>query len=124
MPKANVTFEIGKTTVTMEIGAETQGGLFKAIGDIQEIAHRAKKCDNCGESAVKFNVRVVAPNSEKGTRGGTFYELRCLNCGASLPIHQRKPENGGGFYLKYDEKFQRYGGGAGVNSSGEESVPF
>jgi len=98
---------MGATTVTMEAEGRSFGETLDSVGLLQEIAAR-NTCDECGSTSIKFSVRKVAPNTETGKKGGTFHELRCAICGASILIHQRKPENGGGFYLKWNEKFVKF----------------
>jgi len=63
----------------------------------------------CGSERIFLN--------HKSPKGNEYYGLKCKDCGAELNFHQRKE---GGFYLKHEDKFQRYQGG-GESSERSES---
>ena len=64
-----------------EVEGEGQKEIFKEIASIQEIFGETK-CGMCGSENIKFVVRVVEDNE--------YYELRCMDCGATLAFGQHK----------------------------------
>jgi hypothetical protein len=77
-----------------EVEGEGQKEIFKEIASIQEIFGETK-CGMCGSENIKFVVRVVEDNE--------YYELRCMDCGATLAFGQHK-KGGTLFPKRKDEK--------------------
>ena len=77
-----------------EVEGEGQKEIFKEIASIQEIFGETK-CGMCGYENIKFVVRVVEDNE--------YYELRCMDCGATLAFGQHK-KGGTLFPKRKDEK--------------------
>lgn len=77
-----------------EVEGEGQKDIFKEIASIQEIFGETK-CGMCGSENIKFVVRVVEDNE--------YYELRCMDCGATLAFGQHK-KGGTLFPKRKDEK--------------------
>ena len=77
-----------------EVEGEGQKEIFKEIASIQEIFGETK-CGMCGSENIKFVVRVVEDNE--------YYELRCMDCGATLAFGQHK-KGGTIFPKRKDEK--------------------
>ena len=105
--KGTVSFNMGRTVIELEVGGETLQAVMKNVSLIQEIASR-DTCDACSKKNIRLSVRTAKP--KEGKPGGTYYELRCGDCGATLQIHEKKAENGGGMYIKWDEKFAKFTG--------------
>ena len=77
-----------------EVEGEGQKEIFKEIASIHEIFGETK-CGMCGSENIKFVVRVVEDNE--------YYELRCMDCGATLAFGQHK-KGGTLFPKRKDEK--------------------
>ena len=77
-----------------EVEGEGQKEIFKEIASIQEIFGETA-CGMCGSENIKFVVRVVEDNE--------YYELRCMDCGATLAFGQHK-QGGTLFPKRKDEK--------------------
>ena len=67
--------------ISFEIESEGQKELFKELATVQEIFGESK-CGVCGSENIKFVVRTVEDNE--------YYELRCMDCGATLSFGQHK----------------------------------
>jgi hypothetical protein len=67
--------------LTVEVDADNQKELFKAMSAAQELVGEAK-CGACGSENLRFVVRHV--------EGNDYYELRCADCGAVLQFGQHK----------------------------------
>lgn len=67
--------------LSFEIEAEGQKEIFKELSSLQEIFGE-ENCDLCKSENLKFSVRNVDSND--------YYELRCLDCGATLSFGQHK----------------------------------
>ena len=69
---------------------ELQGGsvkdTFECIAEIQEIFEADETCGCCNSSHICFNVR--------DTPKGSYYELRCQDCGAQMGFGQKKDMKG------------------------------
>tara|TARA_Y100001972_G_C7468702_1_gene238804 strand:- start:52 stop:384 length:333 start_codon:yes stop_codon:yes gene_type:complete len=64
-----------------ELEGAGQKEIFKELATVQEIFSE-KKCGVCGSENIKFVVRNV--------EGNDYYELRCMDCGATLAFGQHK----------------------------------
>lgn len=53
---------------------------------------------------------------QKSPKGNDYYGLKCKACGSEFTFHQRKE---GGFYIRYDDVWTKYGESQG---SQEETV--
>ena len=80
-----------------EVEGEGQKEIFKEIASIQEIFGETK-CGMCGSENIKFVVRVVEDNE--------YYELRCMDCGATLAFGQHK--KGGTLFPKRKDEIGDY----------------
>jgi len=77
-----------------EVEGEGQKEIFKEIASIQEIFGETK-CGMCGSGRMKFEEREEEDNE--------YYELRCMDCGATLAFGQHK-KGGTLFPKRKDEK--------------------
>lgn len=76
-----------------------------------------EKCDACKSDDIFL--------SWKSPEGFNFYVVKCKSCGAELLIHEKK--DGGGFYVKADEKMEKYipkQGEEKKQKQEEDQIPF
>lgn len=69
------------SNVEVEVEGDGQKDLFKELASVEEIFGE-DKCGMCGKSDIRFIVRNVDSND--------YYELKCLNCYATLSFGQHK----------------------------------
>lgn len=85
---------------------------FKAIwAKASFIGDFPSKCGKCGSGD-------IAP-MQKSPKGNDYYGLKCKECGAELTFHQRKE---GGFYIRYDDVWTKFGESQGEAKSQEQAV--
>lgn len=68
--------------IVVELQADTQKALFRAISQTQDVFEAADNCGQCGSDNLKFSVRTVEEHD--------YYELLCLGCRATLKFGQHK----------------------------------
>ena len=74
---------------------------FKQICSAMDLVGRfPEKCSMCGSDDLHLY--------HKMPKGNEYFGIRCRSCGAEQSFHQKKD---GGFYIKYDDKFEKYQGG-------------
>lgn len=56
----------------------------------------------------------------KAPKGNDYYGLACKECGAEFTFHQKKK---GGFYIRYDDTWERYNAGNDVNQQAPADTP-
>lgn len=71
--------------LTVELDGATQTELFQNIATVQEV-FAEPCCGKCKDEKIQFRVRNV--------RGDDYYEMVCLNCGATLSFGQSKQKKG------------------------------
>ena len=74
------------------------------VGDFPSVCGKCKSDD-------------IAP-MQKSPKGNDYWGLKCKSCGAELTFHQKKE---GGFYIRYDDEWKKFGEGSGGDSSGDSS---
>lgn len=74
-----------------------------------------EKCECCGSPALYL--------FHKAPKENDYFGVKCKACGAELTFHQKKE---GGFYVKHDDKMQKYSGGGEQSAKKQEpeEVPF
>ena len=99
---------------------EVQENDFKAIWERASfIGDFPDKCGKCGSEE-------IAP-LHKIPKGYEYFGLKCKSCGAELTFHQKKD---GGFYIRYDDEWKKFGEGQVVAKSEggaadfQDDVPF
>lgn len=113
--------KVGRTQVEVE----AQG--FKEICAYSSLlGSMPTACTNCKSENIYLN--------HKDPKGNDYFGLKCGDCGAELTFHQKKnPGNGSPFYVRYDDKFEKYQGGGGDSAPSSDgfkddnpgdSIPF
>ena len=107
-------------TLKTKVGSsvlEFQGQTLKDVCKFSALAGEIpKKCGLCGSEDVYL--------FHKSPQGNDYYGVKCGGCGAEQNFHQRKE---GGFYIKWDDKFEKYTPSEGPKESGsaeEEFAPY
>ena len=83
-----ISYNAGKISVELE--GDTQKDLFAQLSAFQEVFDESA-CGKCGSTNLRFVTREVDGNS--------YYEIRCLDCGARLEFGQ-----GGGLFPRRKSK--------------------
>lgn len=79
---------------------EYEGQDFKQVCKFSALVGEIpRKCSLCGSEDVYLY--------HKSPKGNDYFGVKCGGCGAEQNFHQRKE---GGFYIKWDDKFEKYGG--------------
>ena len=86
-----ISYNAGKISVELE--GDTQKDLFAQLSAFQEVFDESA-CGKCGSTNLRFVTREVDGNS--------YYEIRCLDCGARLEFGQSK--QGGGLLPRRKSK--------------------
>ena len=107
--KAVLKIKLGSKALEIH-GEGTSEVIMKGLGFWSELP---EACGNCG----KTNISLWSRAGGKGT----YYGLKCNGCRAELTFHQKKPENGGGFYLTPDDKWTIWQPKAGGQDSGGQA---
>lgn len=99
-----------------QIEVESQD--FKGLCKVMDLIGRfPDKCSSCQSDDLHLY--------HKSPKGNDYYGVRCRYCGAEQAFHQRKE---GGFYIKWDDKFEKYGGDDSPKKESTESfesdIPF
>lgn len=103
--------KVGNSTIEFEGQSLKDVCKFSAV-----IGMLPVKCDACDSSEIHL--------THKNPGGNDYYGLRC-RCGAELNFHQRK--EGGGFYVKADDKFKVWSGESKTPEADnfeDDDVPF
>jgi hypothetical protein len=97
-----------KAELTLKLGNK----LFKVSGEgtYKEIVKNMsfwtqlpEVCDSCKSTKIGLQHRGAKTKEGKPV---DYYGLKCLDCGAELTFHEKM--EGKGFYLTYDDKFEKY----------------
>lgn len=83
--------EFSAPTQTADQDIKAACKIMAFVGDFPE------KCSLCGSD----NLHLY----HKSPKGNDYYGMKCKACGAEQNFHQRKE---GGFYIRYDDKFEKY----------------
>ena len=86
-----ISYNAGKISVELE--GDTQKDLFAQLSAFQEVFDESA-CGKCGSTNLRFVTREVDGNS--------YYEIRCLDCGARLEFGQS--QQGGGLFPRRKSK--------------------
>ena len=86
-----ISYNAGKISVELE--GDTQKDLFAQLSAFQEVFDEST-CGKCGSTNLRFVTREGDGNS--------YYEIRCLDCGARLEFGQSK--QGGGLFPRRKSK--------------------
>ena len=79
---------------------EVQAQDFKGICSADDLLGRMPdKCSLCGSADLHLY--------HKTPKGNDYFGVRCRGCGAEQAFHQKKE---GGFYIKWDDKFEKFDG--------------
>jgi len=70
--------------MSVELDGDDQKSIFKNLGAFQEVFDETT-CAKCGSTHVRFITRMVEDNE--------YFEIRCLDCGATLSFGQTKKGN-------------------------------
>ncbi len=84
MLEANFKSLGGKVTIKV-VGEDTKD-LFRQLAAAQEVFDADYACGCCNSVHLRYNYRVADSFS--------FYELKCIDCGAALSFGQRKDGSG------------------------------
>lgn len=107
-----VKYTTRSASLSVEFDVTSQKQLFEELALFQEVFDECA-CGKCGSENLKFVTRTVDDN--------TYYELRCLDCGAKLTFGvnkngktlfpKRKDENGQWLpdrgWVKWDKNLQK-----------------
>lgn len=88
-----VIYRTTDSRISVEVEGKDNKDIFKQLSVFQELFDNGK-CQACDGERVRFVVREV--------QGNTFYELRCLDCGATLAFGQKKAD--GSLFPKRKDK--------------------
>jgi len=109
-----------KATIKVKIGQnvlELSSDSF-ASKDFQGFAFWTSLPSTCG--ACKSDKITL---NHRATDKGAYFGLRCLSCTADLTFHQKKAENGGGFYMTPEDKWSVWKPKAGSQNEKKEKDP-
>lgn len=88
-----VTYRTHDTRISVEVEGKDNKDIFRQLSVFQEIfEHRV--CGACEGERIRFSVREV--------QGNTYYELKCMDCGATLAFGQKKAD--GSLFPKRKDK--------------------
>ncbi len=88
-----VTYKTVDSRISVEVEGKDNKDIFKQLSLFQELFDNGK-CGACDSERIRFVVREV--------QGNTYYELRCLDCGATLAFGQKKAD--GSLFPKRKDK--------------------
>ncbi len=92
------------------INASTTIGRFTISVESQNLKSVHAFCDVYGRVPQQCGLcksQNIHPYT-KSPKGNDYVGVRCADCGAELNFHQKKE---GGYYLRYDDQWDRYDGG-------------
>lgn len=92
-----VSYTTGDKRLTVEVEGKDNKEIFSQLAVFQEI-YETRKCGACQSERVQFVVREV--------QGNTYYEIRCLDCGATLAFGQKRAD--GSLFPKKKDKEGNY----------------
>lgn len=92
-----VSYTTGDKKMTVEVEGKDNKEIFSQLALFQEI-YEVRRCGACQSENVRFVVREV--------QGNTYYELKCIDCGATLAFGQKKAD--GSLFPKRKDKSGEY----------------
>lgn len=106
-----VSYRTGDGRITVEVEGKDNRDVFAQLALFQEI-YETRRCGACDSENVRMIVREV--------QGNTYYELKCMECGARLAFGQKKAD-GSLFPKKKSKDGQWLPNGGWVKWTGNDS---
>jgi hypothetical protein len=77
--------------VVFELEGACQADVFRGIADLQEIFEGESACGMCHKTNIRFMVRDTKTKAGKPI---SYFEMRCLDCGARFEFGQSQVKPG------------------------------
>lgn len=105
MPAMRVSYKSPDTRTLIVFEATDEKTLVKQLGQIQLIMQN-DTCQACLDDEALDPADFGVVLDMRVSQGYTYYSVICQNpkCGARLEFGERKPESGGGFFVKRTKK--------------------
>ena len=108
-----VTLKVKLGSNVMEVQGE--GTEMAVVKNLAFWSALPNKCGKCGKTDIALSYRP--------TTKGAYYGLKCTACTADFTFHQKKPENGGGFYVTAGDEWTIWKPEGAVNEPPKDSAP-